>query len=83
MGTILESSRIELRLEKSEAAPQGMNQMGIAEFYRRKIEKDRPVGFLSVIDCPGRRSEAVKLGHILQAFLSGFHGGSESPERDP
>jgi len=72
MGAILEGTRIELRLEKGEAASQGMNQLGIAESNRGKIEKDRPAGFLAAVDQSWRRSEAVKLGHILESFPSGF-----------
>jgi hypothetical protein len=83
MGAILESPRVELRLEEGETASQGMNQLGIAESNRGQVEKDRSPDFLAGIENSGRRSEAIKVGHILEAFLSGFQDGSESPERDP
>jgi hypothetical protein len=83
MGAILKSPWVELRLEEGETASQGMSQLGIAESNRRQVEKDGSPDFLAGVDHPGRRSEAIKLGHILEAFLSGFQDGSESPERDP
>jgi hypothetical protein len=83
LGAILKSPRVELRLEEGETASQSMSQLGIAESNRRQVEKDGSPDFLGGVDHPGRRSEAIKLGHILEAFLSGFQDGSESPERDP